>query len=115
MSNNPVAWFEIYVQDMARAKQFYESVFKVKLEKLNSPGLEMWGFPMAMDRLGAWVRWSGWMAFLRAATAPWSTSVARTAPSRPPVPPNSAGGCDARRCRSANTASSPWSSTPKAT
>ena len=53
MSNNPVAWFEIYVQDMARAKQFYESVFKVKLEKLNSPGLEMWGFPMAMDRLGA--------------------------------------------------------------
>ncbi len=53
MPNNPVAWFEIYVQDMARAKQFYESVLKVKLEKLNSPGLEMWAFPMAMDRLGA--------------------------------------------------------------
>jgi predicted enzyme related to lactoylglutathione lyase len=52
MPNNPVAWFEIYVQDMARAKQFYESVLKVKLEKLNSPGLEMWAFPMAMDRLG---------------------------------------------------------------
>ena len=53
MPNNPVAWFEIYVQDMVRAKQFYESVLKVKLEKLNSPGLEMWAFPMAMDRLGA--------------------------------------------------------------
>ena len=27
--NNPVAWFEIYVQDMTRAKAFYESVFGV--------------------------------------------------------------------------------------
>ena len=24
MSENPVRWFEIYVQDMARAKAFYE-------------------------------------------------------------------------------------------
>ncbi len=53
MANNPVGWFEIYVQDMDRAKQFYESMLQVKLEKLNTPGLEMWQFPMAMDSIGA--------------------------------------------------------------
>jgi uncharacterized protein len=53
MKNNPVAWFEIYVQDMDRAKQFYESVFQVTLTKLNSPGMEMWAFPMEMNRWGA--------------------------------------------------------------
>ena len=53
MTNNPVGWFEIYVQDIARAKRFYESVFQIKLEKLSSPGMEMWSFPMAMDRFGA--------------------------------------------------------------
>ena len=51
--NNPVGWFEIYVQDMARAKRFYESVLQVKLEKLDSPVAEMWSFPMTMDRYGA--------------------------------------------------------------
>ena len=53
MANNPVGWFEIYVQDMARAKKFYEAVFQLKLERLNNPELEMWSFPMAMDRAGA--------------------------------------------------------------
>jgi predicted enzyme related to lactoylglutathione lyase len=53
MTNNPVGWFEIYVQDMVRAKTFYESVFQLTLEKLDSPGLEMWSFPMVMDRMGA--------------------------------------------------------------
>lgn len=38
---------------MDRAKKFYETVFQLKLEMLNSPGLEMWSFPMAMDRVGA--------------------------------------------------------------
>lgn len=32
MNHNPVGWFEIYVQDMDRAKRFYELVFQVKLE-----------------------------------------------------------------------------------
>jgi uncharacterized protein len=41
--SNPVCWFEIYVDDMERAKRFYESVFQVSLEKLNTP-LEMWRF-----------------------------------------------------------------------
>ncbi len=55
MANNPVGWFEIYVQDMARARRFYEAVFNLKLDKLNAPGdeLDMWSFPMAMDRYGA--------------------------------------------------------------
>lgn len=37
MNNNPVVWFEIYVQDMNRARAFYEAVFGVRLEKLESP------------------------------------------------------------------------------
>jgi len=53
MSSNPVGWFEIYVQDMERAKAFYESVFQVKLEKLDTPEVEMWAFPMDMQKTGA--------------------------------------------------------------
>ena len=53
MENNPVGWFEIYVEEMDRAKKFYETVFAVKLEKLPTPDLDMWAFPMAMDRVGA--------------------------------------------------------------
>jgi predicted enzyme related to lactoylglutathione lyase len=53
MMVNPVGWFEIYVQDIARAKAFYEAVFQVKLERLNNPGIEMWSFPMSMDTWGA--------------------------------------------------------------
>jgi len=53
MVNNPVGWFEIYVQDMPRAKKFYESVFQVRLERLSSPKIEMWGFPSSMERTGA--------------------------------------------------------------
>jgi predicted enzyme related to lactoylglutathione lyase len=52
--NNPVNWFEIYVQDMARARRFYETVLGVKLEPLpnpgaDMPGLEMWAFPMQQE------------------------------------------------------------------
>jgi predicted enzyme related to lactoylglutathione lyase len=53
MNHNPVGWFEIYVQDIERAKKFYESVFQTQLAKLDSPGLEMWGFPMNMERSGS--------------------------------------------------------------
>jgi predicted enzyme related to lactoylglutathione lyase len=54
MKPNPVGWFEIYVQDMPRARTFYEAVFQVKLECLmDSPDIEMWNFPMAMDEIGA--------------------------------------------------------------
>jgi predicted enzyme related to lactoylglutathione lyase len=56
MTNNPVAWFEIYVDVMDRAKKFYESVLAVRLEKLNDPtdsGIEMWSFPSDMKKYGA--------------------------------------------------------------
>ncbi|MDO8702727.1 MAG: VOC family protein [Undibacterium sp.] len=53
MEHNPVGWFEIYVQDMARARTFYESMLQLKLEHLPMPEIEMWGFPFAMERVGA--------------------------------------------------------------
>jgi predicted enzyme related to lactoylglutathione lyase len=37
--------------DLVRAKAFYEWVFQVKLEQLNS-GFEMWSFPVSMERPG---------------------------------------------------------------
>lgn len=57
MKPNPVGWFEIYVQDMPRAKAFYESVFGQTLQQLNNPhtqqSVELWAFPMEMGQWGA--------------------------------------------------------------
>ncbi len=53
MANNPIGWFEIYVQDMERAKRFYESVLHVVLSKLNSAMPELWGFPQSLTSYGA--------------------------------------------------------------
>jgi uncharacterized protein len=58
MSNpiNPVGWFEIYVQDMPRAKAFYEGLLGVELKRLETPIgeiSEMWSFPMHRDGSGA--------------------------------------------------------------
>jgi predicted enzyme related to lactoylglutathione lyase len=53
MNGNPVGWFEIYVQDMPRAKAFYEAVLGSKLETLPSPGMEMLAFPMQPGASGA--------------------------------------------------------------
>lgn len=56
MAENPVAWFEIYVEKIGRAKKFYENVLAIKLEKLNDPtdsGIEMWAFPSNMEGYGA--------------------------------------------------------------
>ena len=52
---NPVSWFEIYVQDMPRARAFYEKVLGTKLQKLESPdeSIEMWSFPMKEKGTGA--------------------------------------------------------------
>lgn len=54
-AENPVRWFEIYVEDMARARRFYETVLGIKLEKLAAPddGLEMYAFPMSESVPGA--------------------------------------------------------------
>jgi hypothetical protein len=51
-NRNPVGWFEIYVQDMNRAKAFYEKTLQVTLQHLESPDLEMWAFPMHHDAPG---------------------------------------------------------------
>ena len=59
---NPVGWFEIYVQDMKRAKKFYEKTFAVKLQALPSPIIEMQAFPMGKKSpgcAGALVRMEG--------------------------------------------------------
>ena len=51
MARNPVGWFEIYVDDMARARKFYQDVLQVELQRLEGPDVEMWAFPM--DREGS--------------------------------------------------------------
>src|SRR4051812_40995861 len=53
MAKNPVGWFEIYVDEMQRAKKFYESVLSVELQKLEGPDVEMWAFPMDQQGSGA--------------------------------------------------------------
>jgi predicted enzyme related to lactoylglutathione lyase len=53
MAGNPVVWFEIYVQDMERAKKFYEAVLQVTLQPLPSPEVEMCAFPMDQEGGGA--------------------------------------------------------------
>ena len=55
MNSNPVIWFELYVQDMNRARRFYESVFGFKLTPIDTPtpGMEMLGFPMGEGKVGA--------------------------------------------------------------
>ena len=42
---NPEVWFEIYVEDMKRAKTFYEGLLDVALEEVKMEGVEMWIFP----------------------------------------------------------------------
>lgn len=53
MKPNPVGWFEIYVQDLSRARQFYETVLGTGLVRLDAGDLEMWAFPMTPDGPGA--------------------------------------------------------------
>ncbi|MGB1262144.1 MAG: VOC family protein [Cognaticolwellia sp.] len=53
---NPVGWFEIYVDDIERAKAFYQALFEVNLEKLSDPtesNIEMWAFPSSFEHYGA--------------------------------------------------------------
>ncbi len=52
MRPNPACWLEIYVQDMPRARGFYEGLLGVTLERLNNPEIELWAFPADRDRFG---------------------------------------------------------------
>lgn len=65
MQRNAVGWFEIYVQDMLRARRFYETVIGQPLQALAAPGgdasdMEMWAFPMQDGSPGA----SGALVFM---------------------------------------------------
>jgi predicted enzyme related to lactoylglutathione lyase len=53
MAVNPVIWFELYVDDMARARAFYETLFDVNLESMADAGMEYYAFPMQNDQVGA--------------------------------------------------------------
>lgn len=59
MDQNPIVWFEIYVDDIDRAKSFYEDVLKVTLTSLLDPtedkdaSLKMYAFPSDMEQHGA--------------------------------------------------------------
>ena len=56
MINNPACWFEIYVDDLPRAKSFYQTVLDLQLESLGDPNdtdIEMLAFPADMEKYGA--------------------------------------------------------------
>lgn len=55
-NNNPVGWFELHVNDMARAKAFYLAVFQRPMEDLATPpggDMQMCGFTMNPTGWGA--------------------------------------------------------------
>jgi len=53
MKQNMVAWFEIPVTDMDRAKTFYESVFKIEINLQDIGGVMMGFFPANPEAPGA--------------------------------------------------------------
>ncbi len=54
-TQNPVGWFEIHVEDIERAKAFYETVFQRSLHKLpdNPLGYDMYVFDGDIQNSGA--------------------------------------------------------------
>ena len=70
MERNIGSWFEIYVDDMDRAKKFYEMVFELELSELPMPegfgDMQMLAFPMkegdAPGASGALVKMAGYGA-----------------------------------------------------
>ena len=57
MAGNAFTWVEIYVQDLERAKAFYEAVFGFQLEKLESQ-IPMWAFPSDPGGHGRQCNWA---------------------------------------------------------
>jgi len=53
METNPVHWFEIPMDDLDRAKKFYESVFDCKLNLLEMGPMKMLQFSMVNDTYGS--------------------------------------------------------------
>lgn len=52
---NPVGWFEIYVNEMDRARKFYETVLDKKMDNMPMPdeNMQMIAFPMEAGGEGA--------------------------------------------------------------
>jgi predicted enzyme related to lactoylglutathione lyase len=52
---NAIGWFDIYVDDLDRAVEFYETVLGCKLEPMGDPTgeLQMMSFPTDMNTYGA--------------------------------------------------------------
>ena len=54
---NPFTWIEIYVEDLPRARKFYETVFQIEMTAMAAPGgfgdLEMVSFPWAEGKPSA--------------------------------------------------------------
>ncbi len=51
--SNPIIWFEIPVNDLGRARNFYAHVFGIELEEQTSGDTQMAFFPMVKDAGGA--------------------------------------------------------------
>jgi predicted enzyme related to lactoylglutathione lyase len=56
---NPLGRFGLYMQDMARARAFSETVFDLSLERPDSPGREVWAVPDGRRAPGAFVHADG--------------------------------------------------------
>jgi predicted enzyme related to lactoylglutathione lyase len=56
VSGDIISWVEIYVEDMARARKFYETVLGVTLNEMTMPegsGMTMFAFPWENNGPGA--------------------------------------------------------------
>lgn len=53
MEENMVGWFEIPVEDMERAKRFYDTVFQINIQVQDFGGTMMGWFPWAEGKAGA--------------------------------------------------------------
>lgn len=119
---NPVGWFEIYVNDMIRAKTFYETMLNIQMQPLPNPEamdstFEMQLFPSDMENLapgcgGTLCRMEG---FTPAQAARSFTFPAKTAALRHRASQPQAGRCFVKNFPSLLTASSLSSSIPRAT
>lgn len=53
MDHNMVGWFEIPVEDMERARNFYEEVFDISISVHDLGGIIMGWFPAIQDKKGS--------------------------------------------------------------
>jgi predicted enzyme related to lactoylglutathione lyase len=112
---NPVGWFEIPVKDMARAKAFYEHLFKIQLEEHDFGPIKMAWFPMfegAIGAAGSLVLADGYNPSTNGVlvyfTAPDIEAHQKRVKEK-------GGQCWLKNSASANSVLSPWSRIPKAT